>query len=188
MAFSIADLVPQNTASFIEENQPATDANAVYFSVDTFDDNTGNYQGTSTVVIPNSSITTGNTSPAVTIFSAILPGPNPTVLGEYVPPADNFDPDAQFGYLINASNDSFGSGFTYNQLNLYRILNPGSTQATLGEQIVLNVPDYADSQAAPNKNLYTQDWYSYVLANIQFTSTCSSCAQQTIVCLSQHPS
>ena len=156
VAFSIADLVPQNTASFIERNQPATDANAVYFSVDTFDDNTGNYQGTSTVVIPNSSIATGNTSPDVTIFSAILPGPNPTVLGERVPPADNFDPDAQFGYLIHASNDSFGSGFTYNQLNLYRILNPGSTQATLGEQIVLNVPDYADSQAAPNKNLYTK--------------------------------
>lgn len=156
VSFSVADLVPQNPASFVFENQPATDANAVYFSVIAGDDATGNYEGTSIVVIPNSSITTGNTSPEVTIFSGVLPGQNPTILGKFVPPADNFDPDAQFGYLINAANDFYGSGFTYDQLYLYRILNPGSTPATLGQEIALNVPPYTDPQNAPNKNLYTK--------------------------------
>ena len=51
----------------------------------------------STLVIPNSAIITGNTSPAFTVFPGILSGPNPTDFGACYPPADNFDQDAHLG-------------------------------------------------------------------------------------------
>ncbi len=164
-------LVPQNIPAdghaLLDYQQLATDVNAVYISLDTFDTTTKNYLGTSTVVIPNSSITTGNTSPAFTVIPGIL-----ETISEFTPPADNFDPDATFGYLINAPGFEYPclsnivpfcpppftptECCTYNQLFFYRILNPGSSQPTLGQLIVLDVPDYADPANAPFKgNLYT---------------------------------
>ena len=156
---SNAELVPQNASGLpavVDYNQLATDVNAVYISLDSFDATTGNFFGTSTLVIPNSSIITGNTSPAFTVFPGILPGLNPASFGTLTPPADNFDANAQFGYLIHADNFEYPSGFTYNQLSFYRILNPGSAVPTLGQEIALDVPSYADPANAPHKgNLYT---------------------------------
>ena len=128
------------------------------------------FLGTSTVVIPNSSFISGNTFNS-TIFPGILPGPNPTVFGGFTPPADNFDSEPNFGYLINAQNDFYPSGNTYNQLFLYRIINPGSNNATLGAEVAIDVPDYADPANVPHKgNLYTDyfggvkvDFYKQVL-------------------------
>ena len=100
--FSNAALVPQNNPAEgpadLDYQQLATDANAVYISVDTFNNALTAFLGTSTLIIPNSSITTGNTSPAFTVIPGILAN-----ISEFTPPADNFDPDAAFGYLINAA-------------------------------------------------------------------------------------
>ena len=53
--------------------------------------------------------------------------------------------------------------FTYNQLSFFRILNPGSATPTLGQQIALDVPSYADPANAPHKgNLYTLKFASKV--------------------------
>ena len=143
--FSVTELGPE--VAFIYERFVASDANAVYISLETFNA-PPNYNeiGTSTIVIPNSAITTGNSSPAFTVFSGIADNS----MNNTVPPAVNFDQDAQFGYLINA--------FDYSQLYFYRILNPGSAQPTLGQPITLNVPPYAEAALAPHKgNLYTSN-------------------------------
>ena len=147
--FTNTELVPQNNSAhgpaIVFQNQLATDANAVYISLSTVDGLTSAYLGTSTLVIPNSSIITGSSSPVFTLFPGLLP----TSFTQDIPPADNFDKDAQFGYLINA--------FAENQLSLFRILNPGSAQATLSEPIALDVPPFATPALAPHKgNLYTQ--------------------------------
>ncbi len=160
--FTSEELAPQNNPAdgpaLTDYNQLATDANAVYISVDTFDAITGVFLGTSTVVMPNSSFVSGNAF-NYTIFPAILPGPNPTTFGPYTPPADNFDPQPEYGYLVHASSNQitgYPSGDTYNQLYLYRIINPGSSNPTLSAEIPLAVPDYSDAVNAPHKgNLYT---------------------------------
>ena len=82
------------------------------------------------------------------------------IFGGYNPPADNFDQDAEFGYIIQAQNYAypcpFGIACTYNQLFLNRIINPGSAHPTLGQEIALDVPSYADPAPAPHKgNLYS---------------------------------
>ena len=72
---SNAELVPQNASGLpavVDYNQLATDVNAVYISLDSFDATTGNFFGTSTLVISNSSIITGNTSPAFTVLPGIF--------------------------------------------------------------------------------------------------------------------
>ena len=164
--FTNADLAPQNNpadgpAQFAIP-QLAADVNSVYMSLDTFDGTTGAFIGSSILIIPNSSIITGNTSPAFSVLAGIFAGPDPLDFGAVVPPADNFDQDAQFGYVIHASNFMYPCPFsestcTYNQLAFFRILNPGSATPTLGQQIALEVPPYADPANAPHKgNLYTK--------------------------------
>ncbi len=171
VTFTNEQLVPQNIPADgpapLDYQQLATDVNAVYISMDTFDATTGAFLGTSTLVIPNSAIITGNTSPAFTVIPGILAN-----ISAFTPPADNFDPDAEFGYLINAVAFEYPclpnivpfcpppstptECCTYNQLFFYRILNPGSAQPTLGQQILLDVPNYTDPANAPHAgNLYT---------------------------------
>ena len=163
--FTNAELVPQNNSAkpaILQFPQLATDVNAVYNSLDSFDATTGNFLGESVVIMPNSSIITGNSSPAFNVLSGIFAGPDPLNFGDGISATENFDQDAQFGYLIHAS--LFGypcslgqSTCTYNQLFFYRILNPGSASPSLGQEIILDVPSYADPANAPHKgNLYTQ--------------------------------
>ena len=164
--FTSADLAPQNNPADgpaqLAELQLAADVNAVYISLDTFDATTGAPIGSSVLIIPNSSIITGNSSPVFSVLAGIFAGPDPLDFGAVVSPADNFDDDAQFGYLIHASNFTYPcplgqSMCTYNQLAFFRILNPGSATPVLGQQIALDVPTYADPANAPHKgNLYTK--------------------------------
>ena len=160
-SFSSAELAPQNSPPvLLDYPYLATDANAVYISLDVFVRSTSSLLGASTLVIPNSAIVTGNTSPAFTVFPGIISGPNGAILGGFNPPANNFDQDAEFGYIIEAQNFQYPCPFTesfctYNQLFLNRISNPGSAHPTLGQEIALDVPPYADPATAPHKgNLY----------------------------------
>lgn len=146
----IPQLVPLGSGS-IDYNQLAVDQNAIYDSMDTFD-SLGNFLGTSTLVIEKKSLINGN--PRVTVFPGIFPEPNQS-LGEFTPPANNFDPHPKFGYLIHASNTSFPSGNIYTQLYLYRIVYPGSDNPVLVGPISINVPGYTEPANAPHQgNLY----------------------------------
>lgn len=152
--FTNAQLIPQIVplgSGSLDYNQLAIDEKAVYDSMNTFD-NVGNFLGTSTLVIEKKSLINGN--PQVTVFSGIFPEPN-HVLGEFTPPADNFDPHPRFGYLIHASNEGFPSGNVYTQLYLYRIVYPGGQNPVLVGPISINVPEYTVPANAPHKgNLY----------------------------------
>ena len=160
-SFSSTELAPQNSPpAFFDYPYLATDANAVYVSLDVYVISTSSFLGASTLVIPNSAIVTGNTSPAFTVFPGIISGPNGAILGGFNPPANNFDQDAEFGYILEAQNFMYPCPFTesfctYHQLFLNRISNPGSAHPTLGQEIALDVPAYADPATAPHKgNLY----------------------------------
>lgn len=142
--FNNAELVPQNTQpgpdADLDYDQLSTDANAVYLSTATYDGTTFEFIGSSIVVIPNSSFCEG--SPFnYTIFDGVLGPSYPAPLQSiHLPPADNFDREAQFGYLINSAYENTNSGQT---LSLFRILNPG-TNPTLGSLVTITVPIYAE--------------------------------------------
>lgn len=160
--FSNGQMAPQvNQAlgvGFLDYQQLANDAHATYISVDAFDLN-GSFLGTSLLVIQKSSLLNG---PLVSnVFYNIRPVPtgNPSVgYSGFVPAADNFDSNPTYGYLVASSNGYLGS--TYNQLFLYRISNPGSATPSLGNQVIISVPTYADPQNAPHKgNLFGANGY-----------------------------
>lgn len=156
--FTNEQIVPQynpiNGPAFLDYEQLATDANAVYISVDTFNSTDTAELGASVVVIPNSSFIAGNPF-NYTVLPGILGPSYPSDLQNVpTPAADNFDPSPTFGYLINpALNISpyFSSG---NLLSFFRIINPGSNNATLGP--LINVPiqvyAYADGVGNPFGN------------------------------------
>jgi len=149
-AFIIPQLRPLGTGD-LDYQQLALDQNAVYISADTFDQ-LGTFRGTSLLVIKKSSLVAG---PIVAkVFHGIVPGSDPN-LAEFSPPADNFDANPTFGYLIHTSNDVFPSGNTYNKLYLYRVLNPESSNPSLGNLVTITVPVYTDAANAPYKgNLF----------------------------------
>ena len=151
--FPNSQIIPQINplgSGFIDYNQLAIDRNAVYVSMDTFN-GSGYFLGTSTLVIQKSSLFDG--SPNVTVFNGIVP--DALQFATFTPPADNFDKHAEFGYLIHASNQAFSAGNTFNQLYLYRIVNPGSDSPTLFGPILIEVPNYSEPSNAPHEgNLY----------------------------------
>jgi len=152
--FSNAQLIPQAKplgTGILDYQQLALDQHAVYISEDTFDQ-FGVFLGTSTLVIQKSSLVTG---PIVAkVFHGIIPN-NIKRRAGFTPPADNFDANPTFGYIIHASNDVISAGNIYKDLFLYRILNPGSTNPQLGHLVKIPVPDYTDAGNAPYKgNLF----------------------------------
>lgn len=153
--FPNSQIIPQISpvgSGFLDYEQLAIDQKAVYISVNTFD-SSFNFIGTSTLVIKKSSLFKEN--PAVTVFSGIVP--ESLDLGEFVPPADNFDECAQFGYLAHVSTAGFSSGNIYNKIYFYRIVNPGSDLPTLVGPIAVDVPNYSDPSNAPHLgNLYEE--------------------------------
>lgn len=152
--FPNALIIPQISPSgsgFIDYHQLALDKEAVYISVDAFDSKQ-NFVGTTALVIKKSSLLSGN--PFISVFPGILPGRDPD-LAAFTPPADNFDNDPQFAYLIHASTPGFPSANSFHRLFLYRIAQPGSDTPIISGPIVLKVPSYCASANAPHKgNLF----------------------------------
>jgi hypothetical protein len=151
--FPNAQIIPQITplgSGFLDYQQLAIDRSAVYISVDTFD-NLGDFLGTSSLVINKWALLDG--IPSVTVFTGIVP--ESLAFGTIVPPADDYDCNSRFGYLAHTSNSSFGSGNTYNQFYIYRIVHPGGSHPTLSGPIAIEVPPYSDPSNAPHLgNLY----------------------------------
>ena len=74
--FASAELAPENSPPARLDNlMLSTDVNAVYITVDAIQISNGTFLGSSTLVIANSSISTGNTWPAFTVFSGVFSGP-----------------------------------------------------------------------------------------------------------------
>lgn len=137
---------------FLDYQQLAVDEKAVYISVDTFDFDE-NFLGNSVVVFEKKSLLAGD--PIVTVFPGLLPNTVlPPLYNEFAPPADNFDKNPQYGYVVQTSNLAY-PGPIYNEFYLYRILNPGSRHPTIAGPIVIPVPNYTDPQNIPHLgNLY----------------------------------
>ncbi len=153
-----AQLIPEDpTGGFLDYQQLAADEKAVYISLDTFDFDE-NYLGNSVVVFEKKSLLAGH--PIVTVFPGLLPNTDlPPLYNEFAPPADNFDKDPQYGYVVQTSNLSF-PGLMYNEFYLYRIVNPGSRNPSIVGPIVISVPNYTDPQNIPHLgNLYGSDGY-----------------------------
>lgn len=138
---------PSGTAA-LNYQQVATDEHAVYISADTFDQH-NNFCGTSTIVLLKNKLLAGSSSG--TVFSGIFPGTSQKTASEVTPPANNFDEHPNYAYLINASNNVYGSGKTYTKIYMYRILDPWTTEPILGPMVTITVPAYADPANAPHK-------------------------------------
>ncbi len=156
----------------LDYQQLAIDQNAVYLSVDTFDKN-GNFNGSSVIVIQKSSIGTNNL--VAKVFHGILTS------SEFISPADNFDSNPTFGYLVNSSGNQYPSSNTYNKLSFYRIINPASTNPSLSTLISITVPKYTDPANAPYKgNLFSSA--TFLQTSGSMMSACHVRKHQLYVC------
>ena len=147
--FSNATMIPQLDhpgTGILDYQQLAIDTHNIYISADTFN-RKGIFHGTSTLVIKKSSLMSN--SIVSTVFHGILPGSKPSRVSGITPPVDNFDTNPNYGYIVNATNNAYPSGNTYNKIYLYRILNPQSSTPALGSMITIKVPPYSDSANAP---------------------------------------
>jgi hypothetical protein len=121
------------------------DSNALYTSFAMFDVN-GNYLTSTAFVIQKKSLL--NPGPVfVTVFRDVVGD-----VGDEYPyreassvltPAINFDTNPQFGYYLATDPMLFG------KLNLYRVINPGSTSPTLSPAVGINVLE-TSSSAVPS--------------------------------------
>lgn len=152
-------LTPPLVGSSFDSAQLATDANAVYISVDTIS-GSGNYLGVSSIVIPQSSFIEGNLF-EFTVFPYLFnPAEYPDVGGlGFAPSPDNYDPNPEFGYIIVSPSVEVPGYFTYDNYFMLRIINPGSNNPTLypssANPISLPAPVYTDVGLVPHKgNLY----------------------------------
>lgn len=153
-----AKLIPDAPLDgFVDYQQLAVDEKAVYISLDTFDFDE-NFLGNSVVVFEKKSLLAGH--PIVTVFPGLLPNTVlPPLFNEFAPPADNFDKNPQYGYVVQTSNLSY-PGPIYNEFYLYRIVNPGSKNPSIVGPIVISVPTYTDPQNIPHLgNLYGNDGF-----------------------------
>ena len=157
-----ATVNPTFPTGSLDYQQLSSSENAVLICVSTFQDLAeAIYAGSSAVVIQMDSLLAGGPL-NVTVFPYLLPGvgdyPLVGQFEQFISPADNFDLNPQFGYIINAANyvyDFPTNDNIYNTFYFYRIENPGSTNPTLGPLIVLPAPNYADPANAPHKgNLF----------------------------------
>ena len=116
------------------------DAHALYIGVNVFGTRgQGSFENTTAFVVRKSSLLVTNNSPTnivVTAFRGLVPnGPNG---GPYTPQGvDNFDPNANEGYVIGVT--SSHTFLYFDRLTLRRISDPGGTPAISGN-IYINIP------------------------------------------------
>ncbi len=143
---------PSDEPIYAEFNQLAFDQYAIYLTINVLPGNFSTSFGTSLIVIQKSSIETNVASPTFTIFYSI--DPDPIGANLFQPPAINYDPNPQYGYIILAP--AVQPGYAdYTQLLMSRVINPASATPTLGPTIYINIPTYSEPFPAPNKgNLF----------------------------------
>ena len=126
-----------DTGAFGDFDTLAVDANALYIGTNAFQPS--NYAGSTLFVIRKSSVTSGGPI-VVTVFRDIK-----DVYGSafYTPQgADNDDPNATTGYIVNVSQSYYG------QLNLIQVKTPGGTPA-LSSPYAISVPMEAYPDRSP---------------------------------------
>ncbi len=138
----------------------ATDQNAVYISIDTYNFAFTEFLGVSSIVIPQSSFVPGNPF-NFTVFSGLFnPTEFPQVGGlDFAPSPNNYDPHPQFGYIVVSSAINAPGYFTYTNYFMLRIIDPGSSSPSLfpspANPISLAAPIFTDGTLIPHKgNLY----------------------------------
>ena len=78
-------------------------------------------------------------APHITVFPNLFPEVVNVVQEGNACPAQNFDPDPTFGYFIWAIYDAPES-IQGNRIELYRILDAGSQNPTLGPLVTITLP------------------------------------------------
>ncbi len=162
--FANLEIIPPCTVtapnSGIDSPLLATDQNAAYITVSIFGLNVDQFLfplvGITLIVIPQSAFEADCLSGLYNIITPVSFGGNPAQ-SQQSPPANNFDPNPQYGYIINAQNNynQYPSNMNYTALYLYRIENAGSGNPQLGPQVTIPVASYTDPSFAPHfGNLY----------------------------------
>lgn len=152
-----ADISPDYPLGVIDYQQLSSDANAIYIVANAFDDvNYTNYVGSSAVVINLESAITGGP-----LVYKVFTGLQADINSQYIPPADNFNTNPTYGYLVNAVVDYNAEPPTGSStIAIYRISNPGSLTATIDGPLNVTVPAFGYADIAPHKgNLYAGDGF-----------------------------
>jgi hypothetical protein len=134
-----AALMPGVVGGFVDFPLLSYDIHAVYLTVNIF--NAGStFLGGDVTVFQKSSLLAGD--PNVTIFTGITgPGNYPdTFYGATLVPAQNYDKNAQYGYIINTIGATFAVPLVVYEMPFFRIENPGSTTPSLIGPIFVPVP------------------------------------------------
>lgn len=108
-----------NTGEFLDYPSLGVDNNALYIGGNMFGATSGNFTGTSALVVRKSSILNGGPI-VVTAFRGLISGGDGPDSPRGV---DNYDPAATEGYIIGPSDSTFG------RLVMRRISDPGGTPA-----------------------------------------------------------
>ena len=136
----------------------ASDQNAVYINIDMFNPPETIYYGVAPVVIPQASFVAGNAFDYTVFPLQFTPAEYPITGGYFIAPSpNNFDPNPEFGYILQAPTINEAGILTYTNYLMFRILNPGSTSPSLypASPISLAAPIYTDGTLIPHLgNLY----------------------------------
>lgn len=135
---------PSDTGNFADQPTLGIDKHALYIGVNIFTADLTAFIGNTVFVIQKKSLIE-NGPLVVTAFRDLT-----TESGIFgAQGVDNFDHNAQEGHFFGAN------GNVFNELVLYRIFNPGSTNPTISSPITVTVPTFAIAPNAPHKgNLF----------------------------------
>lgn len=151
------DISPDYPLGVIDYQQLSSDANAIYIVANAFNDTDyTTYVGSSAVVINLESAITGGP-----LVYKVFTGLQADINSQYIPPADNFNTNPTYGYLVNAVVDYNAEPPTGSStIAIYRISNPGSPTATIDGPLNVTVPAFGYADIAPHKgNLYAGDGF-----------------------------
>ena len=136
---------PGSQMSFIDYPQVGIDKHALYITLlSIYPANGSASQTASAFVVQKESLL--KDGPAVITTFPVFPGFPPMPQNGRTMPADNFDEDPKYGYMISPMPFD-GTKQILGQLLLYRISNPGSKHPTLSPGIPLVVPNTSTGNA-----------------------------------------
>ncbi len=138
--------VPETPPAFPDSPNIATDQNAVYVNMTIYDDLSSTPvwggQSVTALVIPQSSFITGN--PFVfTAFYGLFNFVDFYISDPPAPSPNNYDPNPQFGYIVQAIALQNYPVLLSDSFLMYRILNPASSSPSLyppGPTVIQPVP------------------------------------------------
>lgn len=141
----LAPNAPANSSQILY--QMGIDKKAVYLGT-TVLDSTRKFINSNINVLPKQALLEGIAD--VTTFENVFPNV-PGDITSFLTPADNYDKDPEFGYIIGQDPSSF------DHIALFRVINPGSQHPSLAGPILMPVDPWLNVPNVPNKgNLFGQ--------------------------------